>query len=205
MAAASCAATFTFVATVSVSCGNVVPTVCAQQCPDLAVLQDRITALEGKIAALKPVVLLAKLIADQPVPSDVDTTVAVTAEVDTHHAFNAAHEYIAPLPGKYLITATVSYAGMDRARANNEIWITGANTPAASVRQNAVTASGNSSGSGATLLRINSATIVQLDQGDRVALRAFHDYGVERFVVSDAAAQGRMETTLQIIRIPDVN
>jgi hypothetical protein len=204
VAVASCAATFAFVATVNVSCGTVrVPTACADQCPDLTALQDRIAALEAKAAAQQPVVFLARLPADQSVASGTDTTVALTADVDTHHAFNGNHEYVIPLSGKYLITATISSSGMDKARANNEIWITRANTPP--VRQNAVTAPGNSSGIGAIGLRINSATIVQLDQGDRVALKTFHDYPGVRFVVSDAATPGLVETNLQIIRIPDIN
>ena len=211
VAATSCAATLAFVATVNVSCGTVrVPTACADPCTDLTALQDRVAALEAKAAAQQPVVFLARLTANQSVASGTDTTVALTADVDTHHAFNGNDEYVIPLSGKYLITATISYSGattsysgMDKARANNEIWITRANTPP--VRQNAVTAAGNSSGVGATGLRINSATIVQLDQGDRVALRTFHDYGADRVVVSDAATPGSVETNLQIIRIPDIN
>ena len=117
-------------------------------------------------------------------------------------ALNAAHEYVVPLAGKYLITATLSYAGMDKARANNEIWITKANV--AAVRQNVVTAPGSASVAGPGL-RINSATLVQLDQGDHIALRAFHDYGVDRSIVSDAATPGRVETNLQVVRIGDVN
>jgi hypothetical protein len=203
VAAASCAATIAFVGTANVSCGTVrIPTACADQCPDLTALQDRVAALEAKAAAQQPVVLLARLPANQSVASGTDPTVALTADVDTHHAFNGNHEYVIPLSGKYLITATVSYSGMDKARANNEIWITRANTPP--VRQNAVTAPGNSSGAGATFLRINSATIVQLDQGDRVALRTFHDYGVDRVVISEETP-GFVETNLQIIRIPDIN
>lgn len=202
VAAASCAATLAFVTTVNVSCGSVIPRACADQCADLAPLQDRLAALEAKIATLQPTVLLARLTSDQTIPSDMDTTVALIADVDTHRALNTAHEYVAPLSGKYLITATVSYAGMDKARANNEIWITKGNIPP--VRQNVVTAPGSPSVAGPGL-RINSATIVQLDQGDRVALKAFHDYGVPKFVVSDSATPGRVETNLQIIRIPDVN
>ena len=202
VAAASCAATLAFVTTVNVSCGSVIPKACADQCADLAPLQDRLAALEAKIVTLQPTVLLAKLTSDQTVPTDMDTTVEVTANVDTHRALNAAHEYVAPLSGKYLITATVSYAGMDKARANNEIWITKANLPP--VRQNVVTAPGSPSVAGPNL-RINSATIVQLDQGDRVALKAFHNYGDPRVIVSDTANRDRVETNLQIIRIPDVN
>lgn len=202
VAAASCAATLAFLTTVNVSCGSVVPTACAEQCTDLAPLQDRIAALEAKTAALQPTFLLARLTSDQNVLSDTDTVVALAADVDTHHAFNAAHEYVAPLSGKYLITATISYAGMDRARANNEIWITKANM--SPVRQNAVTAPGSQSVAGPRL-RINSATVVQLDRGDRVTLNAFHDYGEAKMIISDTATPGRMETNLQIVRIPDVN
>ena len=200
VAIASCAATLAFVTTANVSCGSVVPKACADQCADLASLQDRIAALEAKIVALQPIALLARLTSDQNIQSDADTTLALTADVDTHRAFNAAHEYVAPLPGKYLVTATVSYAGMDKARANNEIWVTKANMPP--VRQNVVTAPG-SPGVAGPGLRINSATIVQLDAGDRVALKTFHDYGVARVFVSDAATPDRVETNLQIIRIPD--
>jgi hypothetical protein len=216
VAAASCAATLAFVTTVNLSCGNVVPRACADQCTDLAPLQDRMAAtetklagleaklagLEAKLAGLQPVVLLARLTSDQAIPTSADTTVAVTADVDTHGALNAAHEYVVPLAGKYLITATLSYAGMDKARANNEIWITKPNM--APVRQNVVTAPG-SAGVAGPGLRINSATVVQLDQGDHIALKAFHDYGVDRSVVSDAATPGRVETNLQVIRIGDVN
>ena len=202
VAVASCAATLAFVTTANVSCGSVVPRACAQQCADLASLQDRITALEAKTVALQPTVLLAKLTVDQNIQSDTDTTLALTADVDTHRAFNANHEYVAPLSGKYLVTATVSYTGMDKARANNEVWVTKANM--SPVRQNVVTAPGSPSVAGAGL-RINSATVVELDAGDRVALKAFHDYGVARVVVSNAAAPDRVETNLQIIRIPDAN
>ena len=198
-AAVSCAATLAFVTTANVSCGSVVRNACADQCPDLAPLQDKIAELETKLTALQPVVLLARLTSDQVIANDADVTVAVTADVDTHRALNAAHEYVVPLAGKYLVTATLSYAGMDKGRANNELWITKPNMPP--IRQNVVTAPGSASVAGPGL-RLNSATIVQLDQGDRIALKAFHDYGADRTITSDAASPGREETTLQVIRIP---
>jgi hypothetical protein len=215
VAAASCAATLAFVTTVNLSCGSVRPA-CADQCSDLQALQDRIGALEAKsatleaksatqetkLAGLQPVVLLAKLMSDQTVPSAMDTAVAVTAYVDTHHALNADHQYATPVSGRYLITATLSYGGMDKARANNEIWIT--KVGMSPVRQNVVTAPGSPSVAGPGL-RINGATIVQLEQGDLITLKAFHDYGMDRSLVSDSASPGLMETNLQVVRIGDVN
>ena len=172
---------------------------------------DRISALEEKlailqasqdatIAALKPVAFRASLGTIQTVPSDVATIVAFDhVELDTHRAYDAgAHQYVIQVSGQYIITAIVGYSGMDKARANCEIWINKQDqTP---VGQTMVTAPGNSSGSGATLLRVASATAVQLEAGDRVYIRAFHDYGINRDLLA-----GSRETSLQIIRIPSMN
>lgn len=49
----SCAATLALVATVNVSCGNVsVKDACAQDCPDVATLEDRLATLEGTVTTL---------------------------------------------------------------------------------------------------------------------------------------------------------
>lgn len=190
VAATSCAATLAFVTTVNLSCGVVKPA-CADQCGDFKALQDKVASLE---AALRPVTFFAYLAGSQSVASDDDATVALDkVEVDTHSAFDAAtHEYVIPVSGQYLIAATVGYSGMDKARANNEIRIN-------AVNQTAVTTPGNSSGTGSTLLRVNSATAIHLEKGDHVSLRAFHDYGVPRDLMP-----GLRETNLQIIRIPDM-
>jgi hypothetical protein len=66
--------------------------------------------------------------------------------------------------------------------------------------QTAVTTSGNSSGTGAALVRVTSAAVVQLGVGDRVYVKAYHDYGLDRDLVVETRS-----THLQIIRIPSMN
>jgi hypothetical protein len=172
---------------------------------------DRISALEDKLAtmqdtqdaildALKPVVFRASLGTPQPVQTGVDTIVAFDkVELDTHRAFDAsAHQYVIPVSGQYLITATVGYSMIDKARANCEIWVKKQNQP--EVGQTAVTTPGNASGIGNTVLRVASATVVQLAAGDRVYIKAFHDY-----VTDLGLTNVPRETNLQIIRIPSMN
>ena len=216
VAATTCVGTLALVATVNVSCGAVVvPRACAADCPDLTMLQADIATLQADIAtlqgkvklvedsatslhtALSPVVFLAYLETAQTLATGADTVVLFDHVVVGQESFDlTTHEYKAPAAGQYLITSTVSYAGMDRARGNNEIWITKANQTTA-INQSLVTVPGNASGVGSTLLRVNSANVVQLDLGDRVSIKAFQDS------LSDKLLNvGLKETSLQIVRIP---
>lgn len=199
--ATSCAATLALVATVNTSCGAVqVPSACADQCADVAALQDRIAALEGTLTTLQqtlePTGFMAYLGAAQSVDPASDDLVSLDNVVSGEAAFDrASHEYIAPVAGWYMITATVGYTELDKARANAEIWIGRMNLPA--VQQATATVPGNSSGFGSRALRISSATVVELQRGDRVSLRTFHDYTASRTL-----AAGLRDTNLQIVRIP---
>jgi hypothetical protein len=196
VAATSCAATLAFVTTVNISCGVVKPA-CADQCGDFMALQDRVASLEK---ALEPVAFRAFLATAQSVPSSGDGAVVAfdMVELDTRSAFDATnHQYVIPVAGQYVITATVGYSGMDKGRANGEIWV--ATRYRGLVPQAAVTTPGNSSGTGSTVLRLDSATAVHLDAGDRVYVKAFHDYGIDRDLLV-----GLRDTNLQIIRIPDL-
>lgn len=215
VAATTCVGTLALVATVNVSCGTVVPRACAADCPDLTTLQaDIVTlqadivALQGKVklvedsatslhTALSPVVFLAYLETAQTVTTATDTVVLFDHVIVGQESFDlTTHEYKAPAAGQYIITSTVSYSGMDKGRGNNEIWITKSNQTTA-ISQSLVTVPGNASGTGSTLLRVNSADVVQLDLGDRVSIRAFHDNGIDKLL-----NVGLKETSLQIIRIP---
>lgn len=165
---------------------------------------DRISALEDKFAmmqaALKPIVFRASLGTTQTVHTGEATVVAFDkVELDTRRAFDAnAHQYVIPEPGQYIITAIIGYSMMNRARANCEISVI--KQGQTDVGLTAVTTPGNSSGAGAPLLRIASATVVQLAAGDRVYIRAFHDYGVDQTLTTDPR-----ETNVQVIRIPSMN
>jgi hypothetical protein len=215
VAATTCVGTLALVATVNVSCGTVVPQACAADCPDLTTLQADIVTLQADIAALQgkvklvedsatslhtalsPVVFLAYLETAQTVTTATDTLVLFDHVIVGQESFDlTTHEYKAPAAGQYIITSTVSYSGMDKGRGNNEIWITKANQTTA-ISQSLVTVPGNASGIGSTLLRVNSADVVQLDPGDRVSIRAFHDSGLDKLL-----NVGVKETSLQIIRIP---
>lgn len=209
VAATSCAATLAFVSTVHISCGAV-PPACADQCADLAMLQEKVAALEASVsAALKPVAFRAFLGATQSVSSGMDATVALDqVELDTHGAFEiATYQYVIPVSGQYAISTTLSYSGrdsataytgMDKARANVEIWVIRRDKTELGLAVG--TTPGNSSGTGATLLRVHSAKVVNLELGDRVFVRTFHDYGVPRNLTA-----GLRETNLQIIRIPGLD
>lgn len=165
---------------------------------------DRISALEGKLAmmqaALEPIVFRASLGTAQTVHTGEATVVAFDKiELDTRRAFDArAHQYVIPEPGLYLITAIIGYATMNKARANCEISVI--KQDQTEVGLTAVTTPGNSSGTGASLLRVASATVAQLAAGDRVYIRAFHDYGSDQTLTTDPR-----ETNVQVIRIPSVN
>ena len=208
VAATTCAGTLALVATVNLSCGGVVPRACAADCPDVAALQTDIMALKDRVklvedsaaslhAALSPVVFLAYLETAQTVTNATDTVVLFDHVVVGQESFDlATHEYKAPVAGQYIITSNVSYSGMDKGRGNNEIWVTKANQTTA-VNQSLVTVPGNASGTGATLLRVNCADVVQLDVGDRVSIKAFHDNGIDTPLNA-----GLKETSVQIIRIP---
>jgi hypothetical protein len=171
---------------------------------------DRISALEGKVAmlqasqdamldALKPVAFRASLGLAQTVPSSGASGTIVAfdkVELDTHGAFDTqAHKYVVPVPGQYIVIAIVGYSGMDNGRANCEIWVDQSGSTSKS--ETAVTTAGNSSGTGAALVRVTSATAVQLDAGDRVYVKAFHDNGLERTLITETRS-----TNLQIIRVP---
>jgi hypothetical protein len=205
MVATSCAATLALVATVNVSCGMVkVAPACADQCPDLTVLQDRISTLEASVAALRgaldPVVFSAFLETTQNVDTATGTVVALDkAVLDTRNGFDlATHDYSIPVTGEYVIIATVTYLGLDKARANTEIRIL--RRDGTIVEQAATTTPGNSSGIGFTGIRVTSATSVHLEAGDRVELRAFHDYPTSLNLNT-----GPRDTHLQIVRIPSAS
>jgi tRNA A-37 threonylcarbamoyl transferase component Bud32 len=172
---------------------------------------DRISALEDKVAmlqktqdavlaALKPVMFRASLGTPQTVPSrTVEVVNFDRIELDTVGAFDAnTHQYVIRMPGQYIITATVGYMMMDKARANCEIMV---EKPDHSVVGKAVaTIPGNSSGIGDTVLRVASATIVQLAAGDLVYIRAYHDDAGDQMLTTDPR-----ETNVQIILVPSMN
>ncbi len=173
---------------------------------------DRISALEDKVAmlqasqavtlaALKPVAFRASLGTQQPVQSggSAGTIVAFdTVQLDTHNKFDRdAHQYVIPVPGQYIVTAIVGYSGLDNGRANCEIWV---DRPGPSSKsETAVTTAGNSSGTGAALVRVTSATALQLDEGDRVYVKAFQDNGLEVELLAESRS-----TNLQVILVPSV-
>lgn len=173
---------------------------------------DRIAALEAKVAtlqaaqdamldALKPVAFRASLGLAQPVPSGGASGTIVAfdkVELDTHGGFDAqAHKYVAPVPGQYVVMAIVGYSGLDTGRANCEIWVDASGSSSRSAT--AVTTAGNSSGTGAALVRVTSATALQLDAGDRVYVKAYHDNGAERTLLNESRS-----TNLQVIRISNI-
>jgi C1q domain-containing protein len=118
-------------------------------------------------------------------------------DLDTHQKFDLpTHKYVIPVRGEYLVAAIIGYSGMDRGRANCEIWV---DKPGSQTSQTAVTTPGNASAVGDPLVRVTSVATLQLDAGDRVYVKAFHDAGSDRNLLAEARS-----TNLQIVRIPSV-
>lgn len=168
---------------------------------------DRISALENRLeilqASLRPIAFRASLgdpgqsIHDASFTANMGTIVMFnTVQLDTHAAFDrATSKYTIPEPGQYIVTAIVGYRTVNVGRANCEIWV---DRPSSSRSETAVSSAGNATGVDA-LLRVTSTAAVQLDAGDRVYVKAFHDNGADVELLSEPRS-----TNLQIIRIPTV-
>jgi hypothetical protein len=171
---------------------------------------DRISALEEKVAtlqasqdaildALKPVAFRASLEAPETVHNGTPTSGGTlvefdTVQLDTHNMYDrAAHQYVIPVPGQYIVIAIVGYSAMGSGRANCEIWIDGAGSSSRS--ETAVTTPGTSDRT--DIVRVISTAAVQLDAGDRVYVHAFQDSGTDKMLLTEPRS-----TNLQIIRIP---
>jgi hypothetical protein len=166
---------------------------------------DRLSALEDKVAmlqaSLKPIAFRVSLGVPQSIPDTTTTTNTGTpvqfdtVQLDTHAAFDhQAFMYVAPEPGQYIATAIIGYKQLTKGRANCEIWV---DRSGSSKSETAVTSAGNSTSDG--LVRVTSTAILQLDAGDRVYVKAFHDNGAPVELLDEARS-----TNLQIIRIPTV-
>lgn len=230
VAVSSCVATLVFVSTAHLSCGEVEgpSSACAADCPDpidVGPLQDRITALEANRtsleasvasleaslasvrASLAPVSFFGFLGGAQSIATSVDTQVLIDSVLrDTNTAFDmTTHEYVVPVAGQYVITATVSYGGgatgMAVGRANNVIRVVRKLNQEIADHL-AATLPANSSGTGSLLMRINGAITIHLEAEDRVSLRTFQDSGV---ATAKPLQTGARETVLEIARIPSVN